>query len=178
MSIWNQENYIKAWNYACSAHNGQFVPSTDIPYINHIGLVAMEAMAAITCSSTINAPDLLVLCALLHDTLEDAICTYDEIHKRFGPEVANGVLALSKNKKLTSKVRQMRDSINRIKKEPQEVWMVKLADRITNLQPPPEHWDAEKITNYRSEAVIILEELGCANSYLAERLKVKINNYP
>ena len=177
MDIWNQENYIKAWNYACSAHNGQVVPGTDIPYINHIGLVAMETMAAITNSSTIKLPDLLVLCALLHDTIEDTTCTYDEITKEFGTNVANGVLALSKSKNLPSKDEQMRDSINRIKKQPQEIWMVKLADRITNLQPPPKHWGTAKISNYRSEAVIILEELGCANSYLAERLKAKIDNY-
>ena len=47
MIIWSQDNYIKAWNYASSVHNGQLIPGTDIPYINHIGLVAMEAMAAI-----------------------------------------------------------------------------------------------------------------------------------
>ncbi len=178
MSIWNQENYIEAWNYACSAHNGQFVLGRDIPYINHIGLVAMEAMAAITHSSTINAPDLLVVCALLHDTIEDTTCTYDEITKEFGADVANGVLALSKNKNLPSKDEQMRDSIDRIKKQPQEIWIVKLADRITNLQPPPEHWSTVKISNYRSEAMTILKELGGANSYLAKRLKAKIDNYP
>ncbi len=79
MNIWKQDNYIKAWNYASVAHNGQFLPASDIPYINHIGLVAMEAMAAILNSNSINSPDLLVLSALLHDTIEDTNSTYDEI---------------------------------------------------------------------------------------------------
>lgn len=39
---------------------------------------------------------------------------------------------------------QMQDSLRRIKSQPREVWMVKMADRITNLQPPPGHWSEEK----------------------------------
>jgi len=177
MGIWSQDNYIKAWNYASSVHNGQCVPGTDIPYINHIGLVAMEAMAAIAHDNTIKAPDLLVLCAVLHDTIEDTNCTYDELHEMFGVEVANGVSALSKNKQLPSKEEQMQDSLKRIRREPKEIWMVKLADRITNLQPPPRHWDKAKISKYRSEASIILDALGEANSYLAGRLEMKIEAY-
>ena len=34
-----------------------------------------------------------------------------------------------------------------MKTQPIEVWMVKLADRITNLLPPPAHWNEEKIEN-------------------------------
>jgi (p)ppGpp synthase/HD superfamily hydrolase len=58
-----------------------------------------------------------------------------------------------------------------------EVWMVKLADRITNLQPPPGHWDAEKIERYREEGRAILNELGKACVYLAERLDLEISKY-
>jgi GTP diphosphokinase / guanosine-3',5'-bis(diphosphate) 3'-diphosphatase len=177
MNIWNQDNYIKAWNYASSVHNGQLIPGKDIPYIHHIGLVAMEAMAAIAHNKNIDSPDLLVLCAILHDTIEDTNSTYNDIQREFGMEVANGVMALSKNTELPAKDEQMRDSLQRIKKEPVEIWMVKLSDRITNLQPPPSHWNKEKIIRYKNEALMILSELGEANKYLAERLKMKIENY-
>lgn len=177
MNIWNQEKYIKAWNFASRVHNGQLVPGTDVPYINHIGNVAMEAMAAIAYAKYINDPDLLVLCALLHDVIEDTSNTYDKIEHTFGVEVADGVSALSKNETLPSKVEQMNDSIARIRQQPKEIWMVKLADRITNLQPPPKHWDKEKINKYRNEAIVILEKLGEANQYLAERLRTKIAAY-
>lgn len=33
----------------------------------------------------------------------------------------------------------MKDSLKRIKKQPKEISMVKMADRITNLQIPPGH---------------------------------------
>ena len=126
---------------------------------------------------TLRNPDLLLLCALLHDVIEDTNGTYDEIEKEFGVEVADGVLALSKDENLHSKVEQMKDSIERIRIQPKEVWMVKLSDRITNLQPPPKHWDKEKVKKYRNEAVLILEKLGEANQYLAERLQIKIAEY-
>ena len=177
MHIWNQEQYLKAWNFASTIHNGQRVPGGDIPYVNHIGLVSMEAMAAIAHNEEIQFPNLLVLCALLHDAIEDTDTTYDKIQNEYGNEVANGVLALTKNKDLPSKMEQMEDSIGRIKAQPKEVWMVKLCDRITNLQPPPKHWDKEKIEKYRDEAQFILEQLGEANSFLAKRLKSKIEGY-
>ena len=52
-----------------------------------------------------------------------------------------------------------------------------MADRITNLQPPPHYWTKEKINNYREEAQLILDTLGSANEYLAQRLADKIENY-
>ena len=55
--------------------------------------------------------------------------------------------------------------------------MVKLSDRITNLQPPPQHWNQEKIEKYREEAILILAKLGEANQYLAQRLNQKITEY-
>ena len=177
MTIWDQDKFIKAWNFASHVHNGQLVPGTDIPYINHVGIVAMEVMAVIVRNKDIENPDLLVQCALLHDVIEDTSNSYEIIKDKFGVEVADGVLALSKDKIFSSKVEQMKDSIERIRKQPKEVWMVKLSDRITNLQSPPKHWDKEKKKNYRNEAILILEKLGDANQYLAERLKKKITEY-
>ena len=86
------------------------------------------------------------------------------------------VSALTKNEELP-KDQQLPDSIARIKKLQPEVWAVKLADRITNLQPPPQHWDIDKRIQYQSEARMILNELKHGNDYLANRLKLKIKEY-
>lgn len=177
MNIWDQDTYLKAWNYASTIHLGQTIPGSDISYINHLGLVSMEATAAIANDSNINNPNLLILCALLHDSIEDTPTTYEEIKNEFGTEVANGVMSLSKNEELPTKKEQMDDSLRRIRQQPKEVWMVKLCDRITNLQPPPKHWSKDKMSKYRDEAHCILEQLGEANQFLAERLKVKIDGY-
>jgi len=37
--------------------------------------------------------------------------------------------------------------------------LVKLADAITNLQPPPVHWSREKRARYREEAIEIYSAL-------------------
>ena len=175
--IWDQEKYVKAWNYASVVHQGQLVPGTNNPYINHIGLVAMEAMAALANTESVDNPDLLLQCALLHDSIEDTDREYDDINEEFGDEVADGVLALTKDKKFETKVEKMTDSLSRIKKQPKEVWMVKLCDRITNLQPPPLHWNKDKIEAYYYESISILKSLGVASDFLQERLKEKIENY-
>jgi len=176
MNNWDQDKYLEAWNFASAIHNRQKIPGSDIPYINHLGLVAMEATATIV-NSNINNPNLLVLCALLHDSIEDTSTSYEELKKVFGCEIADGVLSLTKNKDIPSKAEQMQDSISRIKKQPKAVWMVKLCDRITNLQPPPKHWNKEKIAKYQNEARFILKELGEASQFLAQRLEIKIDKY-
>ena len=175
-STWSQEKYIRALKFAAEAHNGQTVPGSDLPYIVHLTMVAMEVIAALAHEDGLDG-DLAVQCALLHDVIEDAGISYEKLAAEFGSEVAQGVLALSKNDDLESKQEQMQDSLLRVKEQPREIWMVKLADRIINLQPPPMHWDAEKIERYREEGRAILNELGKACVYLAERLDLKISKY-
>lgn len=120
--------------------------------------------------------NLAVQCALLHDTIEDTKTTFEEIETEFGLSVANGVLALSKNLELEKSL-QMQDSLRRIKEQPKEIWMVKLADRITNLQAPPHYWKHDKIIRYREEAIEIYEALKDASPFLASRLTSKIEDY-
>jgi len=174
--MWDQDQYIKAWNFASKVHNTQHVPGTDIPYINHIGLVAMEVMAAVSHTKVDN-PTLAVQCALLHDTIEDCAVTFEQIQSMFGLQVADGVQALSKNKNVGDKAAQMHDSLQRIKTQSIEIALVKLADRTTNLQPPPHHWTADKCNRYCNEAQLILKQLSHASPYLAKRLADKIANY-
>ena len=136
----------------------------------------MEVMA-ICDDQDIKQPTLAVLCALLHDTIEDTEITYEQLVEQFGVEVAQGVSALTKDNNLTTKQAKMEDSLRRIKLQPSAVWLVKLADRITNLQPPPGHWNKDKTNRYRVEAQLILAQLGSANAMLAKRLQQKIDNY-
>jgi (p)ppGpp synthase/HD superfamily hydrolase len=174
-STWSPEQYLTTIRFAAEAHNGQTVTGTDLPYLLHISIVAMELINALGAEPSHNA-DLAVACALLHDVIEDTSVSYADVTARFGSEVAAGVQALTKNSVLP-KQDQMRDSLQRIRSQPAEVWMVKLADRICNLQPPPAHWSPERVVAYRSEAQLILETLGDASPHLAERLRGKIANY-
>lgn len=175
--MWYPDSYLAAWNYAAKMHGSQKVPGTELPYLAHVGSVAMEVMTALAHSSRVDDPNLAVQCALLHDVIEDTPASYEDVAARFGVAVADGVLALTKDTALPSKTAQMADSLARIRQQPPEVWMVKLADRITNLQPPPARWDAAKIADYRAEAETILDALGGADAELAARLRGKIAGY-
>ncbi len=175
MSIQNlyQETII----FATTKHmeRDQKVPGTDLPYIVHLSNVAMEIMIAASNSDNFNL-SFAVQVALLHDIIEDTSMKIEELEIRFGVDIAKAVLALTKNIELSND-KQMQDSLTRIKKLQPEVWAVKLADRIANLQTPPPYWDIQKMVNYQSEAKIILMELKEGNKYLANRLEKVIEEY-
>lgn len=91
--------------------------------------------------------------------------------------MAEGVAALTKNNSLLTKQEKMQDSLSRIKETFKEVAIVKLADRITNLQTPPHTWNLEKIENYKEEAKLIANDLKGLNAYLDQRIRSKIKEY-
>ncbi|WP_072681838.1 HD domain-containing protein [Arcobacter sp. LA11] len=175
--MFSQENYLKALNYAAVAHKEQKTPM-GLPYIVHISSVAMEVIHACEESKMEEEKaNKAISCALLHDVIEDTEFTYDDIFNGFGLEIAEGVDALTKDKTLDTKQLQMQDSIERLMTQPYEIQMVKLADRITNMQKPPENWDGQKIFNYHKEAKFILSCLKNSNAYLSKRLEDKIAEY-
>ncbi len=172
---WSQDLYIKAYKFVAHAHRGQTIPGTELPYVMHLSLVSMEITAALHVEKGHDG-DLAIQCALLHDVIEDTEIVYRQVERKFGSAVADGVLALSKDETLAKHL-QMADSLRRIKQQPWEVWMVKLADRITNLQPPPAHWTQPKIVRYREEAIELYNSLGEASPLLSARLVEKIQEY-
>mgnify|MGYP001825831160 FL=1 len=184
LNHWSQDTYIRAYKFAAQSHKGQLVPGTDLPYIMHLSFVAMEVIAALAVEQVDN-PDLAVQCAVLHDTVEDTDVTYDDVRDMFGTDVADGVLAMTIDESIGAVLNkfdrrwlQLEDYLRRIKQQPKEIWMVKLADRITNLQPPPSHWTPDMIERYRKGAELIHKELCSASEYLGERLRKKIDSYP
>lgn len=172
-----QTLYQEAIKFATAKHleKGHTVPGTNLPYVVHLSNVAMEIMIA-SCNTDNFNLGLAVQAALLHDTIEDTSTDFAELESKFGSEVATAVSALTKNNDLP-KEQSMADSLARIKEMPSEVWAVKLSDRVTNLQPPPAHWDNGRKIAYREEARLILNELKDGNEFLARRLETKIEEY-
>lgn len=173
--MWSPELYRSALLFAARAHSGQMIPGTELPYIIHCVNVCSEAMHAALLREGTDT-DLCIACGLLHDIIEDTGTARNLLREKFGEKVFSGVLALTKDNTLP-KEHRMADSLERIKKQPHEIWIVKMADRIVNLAPPPAGWTAEKITAYRDEAVVIFEELRDADGNIASRLLSKINEY-
>jgi len=177
---WSPDVFAKAWRFCTLFHHGQTYGGPEegmrIDYINHVGSVATEIIWALPTAPEVDG-NLAVQCALLHDVIEDTEATYALVEEKFGRGVANGVMALTKDSTLPTKAEQMADSLRRIWEQPKEIWMVKMADRITNLYHPPYYWDNDKIESYRHEAMQIHEALHKANAALAGRLQEKIDQY-
>lgn len=173
--MFNVDRYVAALRFAAERHAGQLVPSSELPYLVHVTTVTAEVIAALPVTPGIDG-DLAVQCALLHDTIEDTKTTYEEISAGFGTDVADGVRALSKDPTV-DKPLQMHDSLQRIRAQPRAVWIVKLADRITNLMPPPRGWTPEKCRAYRDQGILIADSLGEASDYLHTRIRARIEAY-
>lgn len=170
-----QTLYQKAIKFAGEKHENQKVPGSQSSYLVHLSNVAMEIMIAAQHTDNFDEGFALQV-ALLHDVLEDTTTTFDELKAAFGHKIADAILALSKDEVLEAEAR-IPDSLERIKLQPKEVWAVKLADRITNMQEPPAHWDKNKRMTYLKMAGIILFELKGGNAYLENRLEEKIIDY-
>ena len=177
---WSMEKLQLAWTLASKLHKGQKYggpePGEYVEYMNHVGSVTFEIFGAIL-KGQLEDPELALCCAVLHDTIEDTIYTYEAIVEVFDEKIANGVMALTKNETIEGKQAQMKDSLNRIKAQPKAVWAVKMADRITNLKEPPHYWNFLKKRYYLAEAQLIYEALHKGNAYLAQRLNDKIEYY-
>lgn len=170
------QKYQAAIRFAGQKHANQKMPASNISYMVHISNVAMEVMLAYF-EAPIFDIDFAIQVSLLHDVIEDTDTTADEVRELFGEKVMLAVVALTKDKTIKDKISRMNDSLTRIVRCEKEVGLVKLADRITNLQPPPALWSREKIDFYHSQAVNIYDRLKHCNTYLANRLKIAIATY-
>ncbi|WP_159023669.1 HD domain-containing protein [Formosa sp. L2A11] len=171
-----QELYQKAIQFAAEKHYNQNVPGSKANYVLHLSNVAMEVLMAHKACPDFDLAFALQL-ALLHDTIEDTDTRFVDLENIFGTHTAECVLALTKDSSILTKRERMLDSLNRINFLEKEVGLVKLADRITNLQQPPSTWCTDKITAYWEEAILINKQLENKNEYLNNRLQNKINEY-
>ncbi len=166
---------IRALHFAARAHGEQKTPH-GFAYVVHLMTVATEVTGALVAEPGRDAA-LAIPCALLHDVVEDTTTPLAEIEAAFGPAIAAGVSALTKDPSIEKDLR-MRDSLDRILRQPVEIAMVKMSDRLANLGPPPPRWTTEKIAGYRVEAQQILDALAAASPFLAARLRDRIARYP
>src|SRR6201986_48541 len=121
----------KAYVYAMTAHGKQFRASGD-PYFAH----PLEVAAILTDLK----PDVAaIVTALLHDTIEDTLVTYEDIKEKFGEEIANlvdGVTKLSQLEVFSERTKQaenLRKMMLAITSDIR-VLLVKLADRLHNMR--------------------------------------------
>jgi GTP diphosphokinase / guanosine-3',5'-bis(diphosphate) 3'-diphosphatase len=121
----------RAYVYAMKAHGNQKRASGEA-YFNH----PLE-VAAILADMKLDSAT--IVAALLHDTVEDTEATQQEIHDKFGPEIASLVDGLTKIKQLDRVTREATQAENLRKlllamSKDVRVLLVKLADRLHNMR--------------------------------------------
>ncbi|GAA3363037.1 HD domain-containing protein [Saccharopolyspora gregorii] len=93
--------------------------------------------------------------AVLHDVVEDTGCTLDEVRERFGARVATLVDWVTKPVRGEGESReQVRATyLERLRGAPDDAVVVKLADRLSNVQRLDTHPRPEKQRDYYDETV-------------------------
>ena len=112
--------------FAKERHSGMMIDD-NTPYWKHLeGVVNRLKNLGI-------ADDDLLCAAWLHDSIENAVTTFDDIEQRFGSKVAVLVLALSKDKNLSRGERE-KQYVKQLKDASWEAKLIKLCDISANLK--------------------------------------------
>lgn len=123
----------KAYLMAKDLHRGQKRNSGE-PYIIHpvyVAYILLEEMRLHDVNT--------IVAALLHDTVEDCGITYEYLNERFGFDVANLVIGVTKMKDLDFSSKEEKEDFNNyllLKHilEDYRVILIKLADRLHNMR--------------------------------------------
>lgn len=115
-----------AASLAAKAHAGQFVRTSDIPYIAHPVGVSM----AVTCLFGCDDPE-VAAAALLHDTLEKTRLTGAEIRDALGPQVLRLVVAMTKDEGYNKS-----EYWERLYDDVWQARLIKMADALDHLDCP------------------------------------------
>ncbi|HJC07209.1 MAG TPA: HD domain-containing protein [Candidatus Enterocloster excrementipullorum] len=112
--------------FAAKAHEGAVRKGTNIPYITH----PLETALIV---SGFTSDEELIAASLLHDVVEDAGVSEEELRRRFGSRVSGLVMQASEDK---SKSWQERKStaLSRLKEGSWDLKVLAMGDKLSNMR--------------------------------------------
>lgn len=135
--------------FAVHWHAGQTRPAGE-PYVEHL----LEATRVLV--EALGVTDVSVLkAAVLHDVVEDTAATLEEVRDEFGDRVATLVDWVTKPPRAEGESREEARAayLERLRRAPDDAILVKLADRLSNVQRLDTHPRPEKARAYYDETV-------------------------
>jgi GTP pyrophosphokinase len=113
------------------AYQGDQRRKTGVPYLEHL----LEALQILVDGAEVTSSDVLVA-AVLHDVVEDTPCTLADVTAGFGPRVAELVSWVTIPDAGPGEDRRtVREAhLRRLRDAPRDARLVKLADRMSNVQ--------------------------------------------
>ena len=120
----------RAVEFAVRYHGDQTRP-TGAPYAEHL----LEALEVLVRGADVTDPGMLQA-AVLHDVVEDTPCTIDDVRRAFGARVAEMVAWVTKPEPAAGVDRKAAKEayLSRLQDAPDDAVLVKLADRVSNVQ--------------------------------------------
>ena len=149
-----REDSSQALSYAVKAHKGQF-RSDGSPYVKHPERVA-DFVKKFKKSHNLDA---LISAAYLHDTIEDTDATHEDLEKMFGGLIASMVKELTSDKDKIAKVGKDNYLADKMANMSSWALVIKLADRLDNVQDIATAKTPEWRRKYKSETEKILRRL-------------------
>jgi (p)ppGpp synthase/HD superfamily hydrolase len=145
------------------------------PYVNHLIEVA-HLVASVLAQPDTN----LIIAALLHDVIEDAGVTKQELIARFNSDVADLVAEVTDDKSLPKPERKRLQVENAPKKSPR-AQVIKLADKTSNLRSllssPPADWSLERKQEYFAWAQRVVNGLTSPNPVLKAQFEETVRRF-
>ena len=161
----NLSGLFKALSFAAERHRSQTRKDAEAsPYINH----PIQLCELLTSEAGVDDP-VVLMAALLHDTVEDTETSYQDLVDVFGREVADVVMEVTDDTTLPKEERKRRQ----VELAPQlspRAKLVKLADKICNVRDiaehPPHWWAMDRRLDYCDWAKAVVEGLRGTNAQL------------
>ena len=156
---------VKALAFAAHKHRDQRRKDSGAsPYINHpISLADLLYHKG-------GVDDVVVIVgALLHDTIEDTDTTPAELTAEFGSEISGVVLEVTDDTRHDRTTRKQAQ-IERAAQTSDKAKLIRLADKICNLQDmltrPPASWDLDRKQEYFDWAKRVVDQIRGTNTKL------------
>ena len=161
------EGVKDALAYATTAHDGQ-TRSDGSPYIKHPMRVA-QSVEQYKRSHNLEA---LISAAYLHDTIEDTDTTHEDLERMFGGLVASLVQELTSDKEEIKKIGKTQYLSNKMAKMSSYALVIKLADRLDNVQDIKTAKSKKWQERYRAETEQVLDYIERNRALSRTHLKI------
>lgn len=169
--------FIAATAFAAHKHRDQRRKDAKAsPYINH-----PIALANVLANEAQVRDVVVLMAALLHDTIEDTDTTAEELNAHFGKLVTEIVVQVTDDKGL-KKAERKRQQVLHASSISHSAKLVKLADKICNLRDinvsPPADWTLERKREYFDWAKQVVDQMRGANSKLESLFDAQYGRRP
>ncbi len=133
----------KAMDFMMTAHEGQFRQGTGLKYAVH-PIAVFSTVKKFKESKNII---FILVAALLHDVIEDANITYEDLKEKFGVEAAGLVLELTNDNQEIDRVGKEEYINKKLVQLTSYALVIKLADILDNLTDRPTEGMLNRIYN-------------------------------